>query len=452
MKRTLSLRLLSFLLLFATPSLFAQNKLPELSPASGTLEVLTGIQKDKDISADSTFKILNHWNKYPTLKRTGINYAFYYNDEKFGRVPMRVWVPATYSNAVASPCVISLHGAVGLSKFTDIDSTKEEDEDILLTPMKQQGYIIVQPLADRAAHFTWASYRQNYGEPAQWNPTYETLARIIIELKRVLNIIDNKVYAFGHSDGADGAIGLGIYKPDQFAAVVAYNAMFNNLFTHDYFLRNMQNTSLYEVHSDKDALRPIKTNRQIIDSVKKFGGKVFYKEYAGYEHYDRHLSLDEPNADSFMKATSRDPFKHKLYLEVVEGSPYNTCDWLTVTMADTTQAPAAWHKPFDFKRYYDDERLKKRIEFNYFSPFKSAAVKASYDNNVFTLQTSGVTEAEIKISPQMVNLKKPVTVVVNGKQVFKGNIAADKTYIINNFQHNADRYALWVNSVKVKLN
>ena len=427
----------------------AQDKLPEL-PKANFFATLNDLSQSK-ADAGEVLLQLQAWKFYPALPKTGINYAFYYNDAKFGKIPLRVWVPISYNNAQPSPCVISLHGAVGLSKFSDIDSIKQEDEDILLRPMKQQGYIIIQPLADRNAHFTWASYSQKYGLPAQWNPSYETLSKIIVELKRILNINDSKLFSFGHSDGADGAIGLGIYKPSQFAAVVAYNAMFNNLFTHDYFLRNIQNLPLYEVHSDKDALRPINTNRQIIDSVKKFGGQVFYKEYKGYQHYDKHLSIDEPNADKFMTATVRDPFKQKLYLEVVEGSPYNNCDWLTVSAADTTLMQAAWHKPFDIKYHYDDERLKRRFEYNYFSPFKSAAVKASFGNNVFTLQTSGVTEIEIKISPKMVNLERPIIVLANGKQVFKGLILADKNYLLNGFRQNADRAALWVNAIKIKI-
>ncbi len=120
-------------------------------------------------------------------------------------------------------------------------------------------------------------------------------------------------------------------------------------------------------------------------------------------------------------------------------------------VADTTLNAATWHKPFEVKDKSFSERDKARHESDYYRPLKSAAVKANYNGNVFTLQTSGITEATLKISPRMVDLSKPVIVIANGKQVFKGFVKADKAYLLSNFGENADREALWVNSIKVKI-
>jgi predicted esterase len=430
----------------------AQPKLTAL-PLSNDLSLeLNRIKADPKIDADSAAKLLSHWQRYPEIKAKGINYLFYYNDERIGAIPLRVFIPPTYDKTKPNACVLVLHGAVGISHFADIDTLGNTDEDILVDPLKTQGYIIIQPIADKAKGFTWGGKMQPRDQPYQPNRAFEVLAQIIVQLKQVLNIDDNRVFALGHSDGADGAIGMGVYKPDQFAGLVAYNTMFNNLFARDYFIRNIQNLPLYEAHSDKDKLRPIALNRQIVDSLKMYTHQLIYKEYAGYEHYDKHLSIDEPLADAYMKKLVRNPFPADIYWETMQGSPYNFSNWLIIANTDTTMASAAWHKPFDVSYRYYFERDQTWVSTRIYNPLKSAAVKASYSNNVFTLQTSGVTEIELKISPKMADLKRPVTVIANGRQVFKGMVKADKAYLLNDFAQNFDRAAIWVNSIKVKIN
>ncbi|MDN3581409.1 hypothetical protein [Mucilaginibacter flavus] len=46
---------------------------------------------------------------------------------------------------------------------------------------------------------------------------------------------------------------------------------------------------------------------------------------------------------------------------------------------------------------------------------KSGAIKATYDNNGFTIETSATQSFSILISPDMVDINKPVSIIVNGK-------------------------------------
>ncbi|MFA6084724.1 alpha/beta hydrolase-fold protein [Mucilaginibacter sp.] len=438
--------------LFCQSELFAQSKAPELLATNNPDILLKQIKANMKIDADSTLMLLSNWSDYEPVKDVGRDYKFYYTDADYGKIPLRVYIPANYQNTRKTPCVLQLHGAVGQSKFSDIDSLADSDEGILTDPLKANNYIIIQPLGDKSKGFTWGGNKWlGSGQAYHFNLTYKKLTEIITALKQVLNIDDNRVYAFGHSDGSDGAIGLAVYKPDQFAGVVAYNTMFKNLFTHDYYIRNVQNRPLYEVHSDKDKLRRIGMNRQIIDSIKKFDKRITYKEYTGYEHWDKHLGIDAPYADKFMKGVIRNPYQSNIYLETTQNSPYNSCDWLTITKPDTSRKSAAWYNVFDvrYKEYLETRQLW--IEGNYYEPLKSAVVQASYKDNVFTLQTSATNEVELKISAEMVDLNKPITVMANGKQVFKEKVKADKSFLLNGFQKTFDRQALWVNSIKIKI-
>jgi predicted esterase len=440
---------LSLLLPFA---LSAQNKLPQLPQVKNGDAILDGIASNPNINADSACKVLSNWSVYPKLTKVGCNYVYYYQDSTIGKIPLRIYVPANYQSAQKTPCVLQLHGAVSRSKFSDIDSLADSDEGILTDPLKANNYIIIQPLGDESKGFTWGSNKQVWpGQVYQFNLTYKKITEIVVALKHILNIDDNRLYAFGHSDGSDGAIGLAIYKPDQFAGVVAYNTMFKNLHAHDYYIRNIQNRPLYEVHSDKDMLRRIALNRQIIDSIKKFDNRLTYKEYAGYEHWDKHLGIDAPFAAKFMVGAVRNPYQSAVYLETTQNSPYNSCDWLLITKPDTSRKSAGWYSPFEIRRKEFMVSRQEWYNYNHFEPLKSAVVKASYRNNVFTLQTSATAEVDLKLSPEMVDMNKPVTVIINGKQMYNARVKSDKEFLLSNFKRNFDRQALWVNVIRVKV-
>ncbi|MGZ3753275.1 MAG: hypothetical protein ACXVB0_20630 [Mucilaginibacter sp.] len=434
----------TFAILFFTilsGPLFGQEAV--LPTANNAEKIIRQIQDNGSITTDSTFKLLSNWLYYPTIDKTGKDYLCYYTDSLYGKIPFRVFVPISYDHTRKSPCILLLHGAVGGSKFSDIDSLNKFDDDVLFAALKRGNYIIVRPVADRSKNFNWVV--DNFKSP---NPTFKTLTNMLVSIKRILNIDDNKIFALGHSDGADGAIGLGVYSPNPFAGFAAYNSMLTNLFAKDFYIRNITNNPLYLVHSDLDDLRPIQQTRVIVSALSQLNNQMLYKEYIGYQHYDKHLSKDIPNVGFFINSTSRNPFKSNIFWETEKVGPYNSCGWIKITGIDTFHVAANWHTPFDFKSYF--KNTGKWIDNLWYNSRKSAAVRATYNNNTFNIETSRVTEIELLISPVMVNLENPVIVNINGKQVFSGKISADKDFLIRQFKDNFDRQALWVNAIKIK--
>ena len=227
--------------------------------------------------------------------------------------------------------------------------------------------------------------------------------------------------------------------------------MLNNIFANDFYIRNIINTPLYIVHSDLDDLRPIQQTRLIIDALKPMDNNLWYKEYIGYQHYDKHLNKDIPYSYNFINSTSRNPYKNSIYWEANKSNFYNSCFWIKITQTNKADPAAKWDTSFNFKAY--NKTIKQYdSRFNYYSDIeKSAVVRSSYFNNTFTVETSKVGKIEILISPVMVNLEEPVNVIINGKTTFTGKIKADKNFIIKNFTNNFDRETLWVNSIALKV-
>ena len=93
------------------------------------------------------------------------------------------------------------------------------------------------------------------------------------------------------------------------------------------------------------------------------------------------------------------------------------------------------------------------VEFNdaFSYDLPSGAVKVKSWGNHFEIETSRIDELAIYINPDMVNLRNPVTVNINGKEVFNEHIEIDRKFMIENFQKNFDRKAIWVNKIIIKL-
>jgi predicted peptidase len=263
-----------FLFIFVSQKIFSQQKPLQLHSVNTPYKIIDQIQANSAINADSAFNILSNWSAYPVIEQTGKDYMFYYTDPFYGLVPVRVYIPSSYKNKQKFPCILMLHGATGGSKFTDIDTVKKFDDDIIFSTVKKQQYIIIRPVADRSKNFNWSVNKRSFTNKNAPNLTYKTLTSILVEIKKVLDIDDNKTFALGHSDGSDGAIGFAVYNPNPFAGIVAYNSMMDNIFARDFYIRNIINSPLYIVHSDLDKLRPIQKTRIIADSLKKIDDKI----------------------------------------------------------------------------------------------------------------------------------------------------------------------------------
>jgi predicted esterase len=438
-------RLALFLFTLFSP-LLGSAQLLQLSPANAS-KLLAQLQNNTSISADELLKTIHSWHAYPGVDKTGVDYKYVYADSVFGDLPVRVFIPASYKNTVKTTCILLLHGATSISHLADADSLAKFDDDVLYQTLKKQNYIIIRPVAEKQINFDWAAKPYNGTGRNQPNYTYKALTSILASLKKVLNIDDEKVIAMGHSDGSDGAIGQAIYSPNMFAGVVAYNSMLYNLFAGDYYIRNIVNRPLYIVHSGLDTIRRIVYTRNIVNALKEFDKQIIYKEYAGYAHQDKHLDIDLPYAVKFIDSVRRNPYKDSLYWQATRDTVFNTCDWLKLTHADFEKTAAPWDKEFNIK-----VTARRGQEFPYYYLDKDyMALKAFYHQNTFTIESSRIKEIEIKISPAMVDMAKPIIINVNGKQVFKGIVKPDKAFILQSFKNDFDRGANWVAAVKVKV-
>ncbi len=420
---------------------------------SSLTEFTSSITNNKKVDAIQAISKIASFNNYPKIEKLGIEYLIFYSDSTFGEIPVRVYVPTNYKNTTANSAILLLHGAEGASRFSNVDKnmmkyvpkdTIDYTNDVFVDILKNDNnYLLIRPIADVTKDFRWAVNRSKFSS----NPSIKTLSNIVIFLKRFLNIDDDRVYSWGHSDGSDGTFALDVLSPSIFAGFVGYNSMLTQICGQVY-LRNMKNKPFYLVHSDLDDLRPIQQTRLQIKALDSLKVPITYKEYLGYKHEDKHLSLDSKNSKLFIQSVVRNPYPKVLYWES-DNDLFNQIDWLKIKSLRVEDESKIWQSNINQKSY--DRINKKSFDFDYYSyKNKSGAVIAEFRNNAFRIKTSRVEEIELLISPVMVDLKKPVVVVINGKVVFDKKMGADKDYILNEFASSHDRKCFWVNSLVLK--
>ena len=81
----------------------------------------------------------------------------------------------------------------------------------------------------------------------------------------------------------------------------------------------------------------------------------------------------------------------------------------------------------------------------------SGAVHGNYSANTFDLQTSCVQSLIIYINPEMVNMKIPVQVIINDKEVFNEIVDYDRFIMQEDVLKNKDRKAVWVNKLEFEI-
>lgn len=421
------------ILIFSFVALFAQNIASGL-PSNPNLDAELLRLEKSETDVKKILNSLKHWQSYPTIVERGKEYIYSYSDSTYRALKVKVFIPKNYEANKPNKLVLLLHGAVG--------SDEAESEDIFFDALSKKDYIIVRPLADDQKKFNWVVNRYN-GQP---NPTFSTLANLLRQLKFSFNIADNNIYAYGHSDGADGVFGLQILDPTLFGGFVVYNSMLSNLFDTNFFITNAVNRPLYVAHSSLDDLRPVEQTRSVVEFLKSKRTNIEYKEYDGFKHYDRHLNIDIPFSEEFLEKHSRKCFPSVVYFETNNGT-YNVCDWLRFfPKSDLAKIPNSELSILAFN--------KKNRTFSSSTYYKNgprAFTRAVYHDNTFTCETDGVAKIQIRIDPFAVDLARPVIVIVNGKEVLKTAVRIDREFLLNNFKENGDRTRLYVNALVIDI-
>jgi predicted peptidase len=231
---------------------------PILALALGTSSLVMAQDKPKTGFVDKTFK----------------------NDDGTTS-PYVVFVPRGYDGTKEYPVILFLHGA-GETKNPNAKKEGKMPVEVGIGPAikkreKDFPFIVVIP---RAEGFGWTAASAN-GKRA---------LAMLDEVMKEYKVDPKRQYLTGLSMGGMGTWSIAIAHPDRFAAIVPICGRGDTSAA-----GKIKDLPCWCFHGDADTAVKVEGSRDMIDAIKKAGGKPKYTEYPGVGHnsWDKAYATDE---------------------------------------------------------------------------------------------------------------------------------------------------------------
>lgn len=396
----------------------------------------------------SIYQQLKAYNAYPKINRQLLSMQFKFNDTLHNS--FSVILPKDYDPTRKYPLLFFLHGAVrGNTRYSDYSDKRD-------TTGWNRYYTKYANINKVIMVYPSGTKDYNWMFP---DKGFYMIPAILTQIKNVVNVDDDKVFISGHSNGATGSFSYAMKQPSPFTGFYGFNTR-PEVLTGGTYIRNLLNRSFFNVSTDEDYYYPPAAHDSLNKVMKALHADYQDHRYNGFPHWFPAFKESEPAYqllfDDLIKR-KRNAFQPNIQWET-DDTKYGRCDWISITSLDTLAAIAPWQKLINFKITKwvkldkDDEAIfvdTVKNGFNYRK--RSAAVKAQYANNTFRISTSRVKAFKLYISPDMIDMGKPVTVILNDKVYFKGKIVYDKNFMVREFTNSLDRSAIWVNELAIQL-
>lgn len=301
-----------------------------------------------------------------------------------------LYIPESYCESRPYPLILSLAGGGG---------NGEEMIGDWPNAVADKGYFVACPVA---------------GGKSWWQEGSKIALAALADAKRKYNIDENRVYLTGYSNGGLGTDYLATRYPDLFAAAapIAGNPVNDSTRDDDpAMLRNLRHVPFRIMHGEVDPVIPVGADRVMKARLDSLGFSAEYLETKGQGHGLRFEPdgrvKDFREALTFFAKHTRDPFPKRI--SGVMTSP----GWRYWIYADSLTGKA---------------HLEGEVK----------------PNNVIDLKADSLARLTLFLNPKLVDFSKPLTVIVNGKQTYKGTLQLDMQVLIEAVQAREDRtMAFW---------
>jgi len=408
---------------------------------------LHNISFKKTEDGKSIYKKIKNFNAFTSKVDSKYSIKFKVTDSL--NTSYFVSLPKGYNPKKSYTLLFFLHGAVQYNNFTDFQT-----EDVM--GGWNRFYTKYAALDNVIMVYPNGSKKYNWMNP---DDGFFMIPAILKEIKQSINIDDDKIFITGHSNGATGSFSYLMKQQSPFAGFYGFNTQ-PKVRNGGTFLRNIANRSYFNVSTDEDYYYPPNANDSLNVIMTDLIADYQDHRYIGWPHWFPQFDESEPVYPMIFRDISgrkRNSFQPTIYWEC-DDVKYGKADWVQINQLDTPGKSAPWKTDLNFniskllaydtnKNLITKDTLLKAFSF----PRKSGAVKASFSNNEFHLETSNVKSLSILISPEMVDVNKPVTVFVDGVKKLEEKVKYNRDFLIKNFKETMDRKAIWINKINITL-
>lgn len=385
------------------------------------------------ISADSLYKKLIEWNQYPTPIKKGITVKYSiqsYEGEMEKLIPSYfVYIPKNYDPGKPNSIMMYIGGGWwGRPQYHAPETKDFLFENPTFTYLEKYNLIEIYPVLASPV-----SLERPEG--------YSNIERIVVDVKKTFNINDNRVFLCGFSDGGSSAYNIAANNPTQFAKFYPINGWLNGYRA----FSNFSNRPIFSYSAQYDFYSNAAMLTRAAFAI-KLGADWVFNTVPGQGHlYYPYNNLLLPTIFNDMQLCKSRGFNNKITWFVSDNF-IGGCDWLKV-IVDSARNTTPEHFSDSLHSFNMDGDKNLLIEYGK----KFAQTTADYGNNTFTISSSKVVEITLLISPEMVDITKPVKVILNGKEVFNKKIEIDRSFMVQNFLEYFDRKRVWVNKIVLQV-
>jgi predicted peptidase len=210
-------------------------------------------------------------------------------------MPYRLFRPAKVVPGRRYPLVIYLHGSGGTgtdnrrqylggnllgSHVWAVDRNQAKHPAFVLVPQSDQGWA-VQPETPIA-------------------PGVALLFELLSKVTGELPVDGKRIYVTGQSMGGYGTWYVGMYRPEMFAAMVPVCGG-----GAPSWAAKLGKVPLWNFHGTADQTVPVTRSREMLEALRKAGGKPLSTEYPGVGHNSWELAYSEPALVDWLFAQHR---------------------------------------------------------------------------------------------------------------------------------------------------
>ncbi|MFM8535321.1 MAG: prolyl oligopeptidase family serine peptidase [Acidimicrobiia bacterium] len=356
-----------------------------------------------------------------------------YLDEKRGQYAMR-WksktgpffnniadVPADYDPAQKYMLRVQLHGGVGRPSPTAQAPGRQATPGALVTNrIEGEKQIYLHPSG-------WIA--------AQWwdEEQVDNILRAVDELKRKYNIDESRIYITGISDGGTGVYYMALKEPTVWSSYLPLNGSLAvlrnpaNGADGEMHGNNLVNAPLYIVNGENDQLYPAASVEPHVAWLKKMGVNLKWRPQAGAEHNTAWWPTERAPYEQFVREHPRVAHPPALSWETERVDRFNRNRWLVI---NELRREVVRDTPLTDLGFFGHAKLSGRVD-------------VRRNGNTFDAVVRNVASFTLLLSPDVIDVSKPVVVTVNGKQVHGGAVKKDPATLMRWAARDNDRTMLY---------
>lgn len=196
-------------------------------------------------------------------------------------MPYRIVKPANYDSKKTYPVVLCLHGAGGRGNNNKSKGTEAFITLSALKVQKQYQVFLITPQCPVKKQ--WVNTPWKNGSYSTSNipisKELELAVQILDSVEKEFSIDSSRIYVTGQSMGGYGTWDIILRYPKRFAAAVPVCGSGDPTKA-----KSIAHLPVWVFHGSKDGTVPTKGSRDMVEALKKAGGKIKYTEYEGMGH------------------------------------------------------------------------------------------------------------------------------------------------------------------------